>query len=94
MKWYRLSVEEILEKNNCQPDRGLTLSEVKKRQKKYGVNELTQEKGPSLLVRFFSQFKDFMIITLLGAALISFVASYMQGETDLESFRNSGQNTL
>ena len=82
MKWYRLSVEEILEKNNCQPDRGLTLSEVKKRQKKYGVNELTQEKGPSLLVRFFSQFKDFMIITLLGAALISFVASYMQGETD------------
>jgi len=82
MKWYRLSVDEILRKTNCQPDQGLSLTEAKKRQKKYGKNELEQEKGPSLFVRFLNQFKDFMIITLLAAAFISFFASYMQGETD------------
>lgn len=82
MEWYSLSVSELIRKTGCRPEQGLSPSEVKKRQKKYGANELLQEKGPSLLQRFVSQFKDFMILTLLAAALISFLASYMRGEAD------------
>lgn len=83
MNWYQMETEELLHQLSCRKDRGLSSKEVKKRQKEYGPNELKSEKGPSLLNRFLAQFKDFMILTLLAAALISFLASYLKGELDL-----------
>lgn len=82
MEWYSLSVPELIRETGCRPERGLSSKEVKRLQKKYGPNQLEQEKGPGLLVKFFSQFKDFMILTLLAAALVSFLASYSRGEAD------------
>ena len=61
---------------------GLSPAEVKKARETYGANQLTAEKPPGILHQFFEQFKDFMIITLLLAAGISFLASYLQGSRD------------
>ena len=83
MEWYSISVTELIRKTKCQPDKGLTDKEVKKQRQQYGYNELLQEKGPSLFAKFAAQFKDFMILTLLAAALISFIASYIRGDADI-----------
>ena len=82
MNWYSHTVSDLLRQTGCDPAQGLSSSRAEKLRKKYGPNELVQEKGPGLLSRFFNQFKDFMILTLLAAALISFVASYLQGRAD------------
>ena len=50
---------------------GLTSSDVKKRQNQYGHNELEEGEKQSALLLFFSQFKDFMVLVLLAATLIS-----------------------
>lgn len=83
MNWYQMETQELLRKLSCPSDRGLSTNEVQKRKKEYGPNELEQEKGPGILRQFAAQFKDFMILTLLAAALISFLASYLKGEMDL-----------
>ena len=83
MEWYSLSVTELIRKTKCKPEKGLTDKEVKKQRQQYGYNELLQEKGPGFFTRFASQFKDFMILTLLAAARISFIASYIRGDADI-----------
>lgn len=82
MEWYSISVNELIRKTGCIPEKGLSSTTVKRLQKNGAKNELAQEKPPSLFSRFVSQFKDFMIITLLAAAAISFAASYLQGHAD------------
>ena len=52
---------------------GLTATEAKARQEKYGENRLKEKKKKTLAERFIDQFKDPMIIILLIAAAISFV---------------------
>lgn len=56
---------------------GLNESEVAVRLKKYGPNDLKEEKKKNILIEFFKEFKDLMVIILIIASLISFVA----GET-------------
>lgn len=82
MEWYSLTVNELIRETGINPEQGLSRKEIIQSQKKWGANELLHEKGPGIVSRFFSQFKDFMILTLLAAALISFLASYFQGKTD------------
>lgn len=50
---------------------GLSDDEVKNRQRKYGFNELQEGEKQSLILLFFAQFKDFMVLVLLVATLIS-----------------------
>lgn len=52
-------------------NRGLTNAEVQERLAKYGPNALEAGKKKTMLQRFLDQFKDFMIIVLMAAALIS-----------------------
>ena len=58
---------------------GLSSSEVKKRQKLYGLNQLKEAKRKSLLFRFLEQFSDFMVIILLIASGISFFTAIIEG---------------
>ncbi len=51
---------------------GLTTKEAKKLQKKYGKNELEQQKQKSALQIFFSQLNDWLIYVLLIAVIITF----------------------
>lgn len=48
----------------------------------YGKNKLQEGKRPSIAARFFSQFADFMILILIVSAVISFVISLLEHETD------------
>ncbi|MGN8631914.1 cation-translocating P-type ATPase [Blautia sp. HCP3S3_G3] len=49
----------------------LTDSQVKARQQKYGMNELTEAKKKTTLQIFLEQFRDFLVIILIGSAVIS-----------------------
>lgn len=80
MNWYNMDLVKMQQTYKIDAEQGCSSKEVKKLRQEYGRNELISEHGPGLLSRFFAQFRDFMIITLLAAALISFVASYLQGE--------------
>lgn len=82
MNWHCITKEETEKILQSSIEKGLTKKEVLKRQKKYGQNILASKKKKSIIVKFFSQFSDFMIITLIGAALISFLVSLLHGELD------------
>ncbi len=82
VNWHNISKEETAKLLECTPELGLSKKEAAKRQKKYGPNQLEAKKKKNILLRFFSQFKDFMIITLIGAAFISFLVSLLHGELD------------
>lgn len=77
--WYK---EKTVKELNSSVNIGLTTGESKKRLQKYGHNVLLTKKKKSFLIRFFEQFKDFMIITLICAAFISFLTSYLHKETN------------
>ena len=59
---------------------GLTVEEAGVRLERDGKNELKEAKKKSLLVKFFAQFKDVMIIVLLVAAAVSATISIIGGE--------------
>lgn len=52
-------------------ENGISPSEAEERLKTYGPNELIVEKKKSGIRVFFEQFKDFLVITLICAAVIS-----------------------
>lgn len=68
--FYTQETDQVLEKLGSSL-KGLTSSEAEKRLSEYGENQLDEGKTKSLFVKFLEQFKDFMIIVLLAAALIS-----------------------
>ncbi|MEG0872857.1 MAG: HAD-IC family P-type ATPase [Clostridia bacterium] len=80
--WHTMSVEDVRKNLKTSITYGLKSKEVLKRKKLYGVNRLAKEKKETLMKKFINQFKDFMIIILLVAALISAAISYFQGIND------------
>ena len=64
-------MQDILSKYKTSQE-GLTTSEVQKRQKTYGLNEIDEVKPTPAIVLFLSQFVDVLIILLLIAAVASF----------------------
>lgn len=78
--WFSKSVEEVKNELATDLEKGLTDEIVKKQREKYGANELKAQKKKSLFVKFLEQFKDFMIIVLIIAAVVSGVVGYMEGE--------------
>ncbi|NLZ54116.1 MAG: ATPase, partial [Thermoanaerobacteraceae bacterium] len=53
------------------PNIGLSTREIPLKKKLFGDNQLQQAKGISVISILISQFKDFMILVLLGAGFIS-----------------------
>ena len=78
--WYKKTAKEVEEYLQTNMKIGLTDIEVKKRQEENGFNELKQEKKKSLFIKFLEQFKDFMIIVLIIAAIVSGIIGVAQGE--------------
>jgi P-type Ca2+ transporter type 2C len=71
MKWYELSTDEVEKYVHSNFQTGLSEKEAKARLKQIGYNELQEAERPSALLLFLGQFKDFMVIVLLVATLIS-----------------------
>ncbi len=80
--WETLRKEEVLRNFKVDKKSGLSEMEVKLRKQKYGDNKLQEKKKDRLLIKFFKQFNDFMIIILIIAAIVSSAISAIQGEND------------
>ena len=80
--WHSSSVEEVSKNLKTNVNIGLSEDEAQKRFERYGPNNLKEKKKESIFVKFIKQFNDFMIITLIIAAIISAVVSKLNGEAD------------
>ena len=78
--WFNKTSQEVEKelKTDCQ--NGLSSNQVQENMKNYGLNELQEKKKDSLLKKFLEQFKDFSIIVLIIAAIVSGVVGVAQGE--------------
>ncbi|MDO5521568.1 MAG: calcium-translocating P-type ATPase, PMCA-type [bacterium] len=83
MYWHNMSYKDVATELEVNPEIGLTKKDATERLHKYGSNELLTKKNKPLIVKFLEQFKDFMIITLIAAAGISFLVSLLEGKCDL-----------
>ena len=69
-EFYRKTSDETLESLGATRT-GLSDSDVNQRREKYGYNELAEGKRKSTFQVFMEQFKDFLVIILIVAAVIS-----------------------
>jgi Ca2+-transporting ATPase len=70
MHWHQKSIDEVF-KNLGTSVQGLSAEEARKRLLEYGPNELTEKAKKTPVMMFLDQFKDFMILVLIAAAVIS-----------------------
>ncbi|PFJ15764.1 calcium-translocating P-type ATPase, SERCA-type [Bacillus cereus] len=78
MNWYGMRAHEVEERTNTNVKVGLTEKEAEGRIQKFGTNELEEAKRPSALMVFLAQFKDFMVLVLFGATIVSaFLGEYI-----------------
>ena len=82
MIFHDKSIQTVIEMLYSNKDTGLKADEIIKNQKSFGKNIIKDNKKSNILLDFLSQFKDFMVITLLIAAIISFLISVFNKETD------------
>lgn len=78
--WFNKEIKEVEQELQTNVDKGLTTEQVKEKREKYGVNELQSAKKKTLLQRFIDQFKDFSIIILIIAAIVSGIVGVAEGE--------------
>ncbi|MBL7698993.1 MAG: cation-translocating P-type ATPase [Chitinophagaceae bacterium] len=70
MNWHQLDIDKVLESMGSSKS-GLTSKAVESALNKYGPNELEETKKSPAWLQFLNQFKSFMIIVLIVAAIIS-----------------------
>ncbi|HRX91794.1 MAG TPA: calcium-translocating P-type ATPase, PMCA-type [Candidatus Izemoplasmatales bacterium] len=80
MDAYQKNGEELLKEQNVKLKEGLSSEEALSRQERFGKNELKEKKKISLFQMFLEQFKDFLVIILLIAALVSIITAIISGE--------------
>ena len=81
-KWHTLSSEKVLGTFQVSKEGGLSTKQLSKHLAEYGPNQLQQGEVISPLSILLSQFKDFMVIVLLIATLISgFLGEYTDAIT-------------
>ena len=78
--WYNLTAEDTAKKLETDLKKGLSDAEVTARREKYGTNELKAKRKKTLIEKFLEQFKDFMIIILIIAAIVSGIVGVQEGE--------------
>lgn len=70
MNSYQMKKEDVLKMLGTD-ENGLTQNQAKENQKKYGKNELAEGKKKNPFILFLEQYKDFLVIILIIAAIIS-----------------------
>ncbi len=74
--WYALSADDVAEKLGVDPDEGLSAAKAAELLEKNGPNALPAEAAPPGWKQFLAQYKSYMQIILVAAA----VASILIGE--------------
>jgi len=70
MNWHLADINKVLETTGSS-EKGLSTIEAEKRLKEFGLNAIEKTKKRPAWLLFLNQFKDFIIIVLIGAAIIS-----------------------
>ncbi len=70
MNPYQMKKEDVLTMLGTD-ENGITQNQAKENQKKYGKNELAEGKKKNPFILFLEQYKDFLVIILIIAAIIS-----------------------
>ena len=71
--WYALSPAETADRLKVDPATGLSPAEAARRLQEVGPNALAEAKPEPVWKRFFKQYREYMQIVLVGAALVSLV---------------------
>lgn len=82
MNWENKHYKDVIQFLESDAENGLGEARATQLLTKYGKNELKEKKRTSIIVKFFMQFNDFMIIILLIAAGVSLFVSYLEGKPD------------
>lgn len=69
-EYYQLPGREVLKQLNGSEE-PLTSQQVREHQEKYGRNELAEGKKETILHIFLGQYKDFLVMILIAAAIVS-----------------------
>lgn len=72
LSWHNQDRDEVLKDLKVELDKGLNDREAERRRELVGLNQIKEQEKKSSLTIFINQFKDFMVIVLLSATLISF----------------------
>ncbi|MBS1113165.1 MAG: calcium-transporting ATPase [Nitrospirae bacterium] len=70
MNWHQKNIAEVFHELASSPD-GITEEEARTRIKRFGENVLKEKEKKTLFMIFLDQFRDFMILVLIAAAVIS-----------------------
>jgi len=76
-----MTPEAVAQQLKVDPAKGLSTADVQQRQQQYGPNVLAAKKKESGWQAFLRQYKDFMQILLVGAAILSLVFTREWGTT-------------
>ncbi|MFN3755584.1 MAG: cation-translocating P-type ATPase [Flavobacterium sp.] len=76
MEAYQNNIPDVLESLKTSEKKGLSESEILKRQQEYGKNEIEETGGRSWWMLFLRQFKSTLILILFLAALISWFSGH------------------
>ncbi len=79
-QWFQQEIGEVEKELQTDLKKGLSEEQVLQKREKYGLNELQAAKKKTLLQRFIDQFKDFSIIVLIIAAIVSGIVGISEGE--------------
>jgi P-type Ca2+ transporter type 2C len=71
-KWYMLASADVADVLDSDADRGLSQEEAERRLSRFGPNQLAETKRKPLFTVLIDQFKDFMVLILFVATLISY----------------------
>lgn len=82
MEWYSAGIEDVVNKLDTDIKNGLGKQSADTRLERCGRNRLKGNKRKSMAKKIAEQLADFMIVLLLGAAVISFVISIFEGEAN------------
>ena len=77
MNWYNEELETVYNKLKTSPTEGLNNKKAEKSFEEYGYNKITQKKSTSPFMLLLAQFKNPMLIILMGAAVLSYLGNHM-----------------
>ncbi|CAH0047992.1 unnamed protein product [Clonostachys solani] len=79
-------IKDVLHEFRVDPDAGLTDSQVSESRNKHGSNSIPEEPPTPIWELILEQFKDQLVIILLGSAAVSFVLALFEDEGGWSAF--------
>ncbi|MBR5227576.1 MAG: calcium-translocating P-type ATPase, PMCA-type [Clostridia bacterium] len=80
--WHTKNSNDVIKELKSNNTTGLKSNEITERLKTYGKNEINSKKKENIIIKFFKQFNDFMVIILIISAIISALTAYVEKTND------------